>query len=164
MSFAALTPFAVFGAIAAVAWWLLESFNKGRGAADRRLDEIRDPRLRRRGGEESAIRKTDSMTKMLEKASPALAKPLQPKNEKEAGQLKLRLSYAGFRNESAASIFLGIKFVGLMFGLFLGGGSLLFMTGFNISGMFRAAMFAGGFFYAPDLGLYFLGKRRKDQI
>ena len=54
-----------------------------------------------------AVKKSDAMTKMLEKASPALAKPLQPKNELEAGKLKRKLPSAGFRSEAAGSIFLG---------------------------------------------------------
>ena len=55
-------------------------------------------------------------------------------------------------------------FIGLVIGLFLGGGSLLLFTGFSINGLFRAAIFAGGFFYFPDIVLWYLGKRRKDQI
>ena len=163
MDFALLTPFAVFGAIAAGAWWLLETFSRGRGTAQRRLEEFKDPRIRRRG-DESAMKKSDPMTRALEAASPALAKPLQPKNEFEANKLKLRLAYAGFRGETVSTAFLGMKFVGLIIGLFLGGGSLLLLTGFTINGMFKAAMCAGGFFYAPDLVLWWLGKRRKDQI
>jgi tight adherence protein C len=163
MDFALLTPFAVFGAIAAGAWWLLETFSRGRGNAERRLEELKDPRMRRRG-DEGAVKKADSMTRALEKASPALAKPLQPKNEFEANKLRQRLAYAGFRGETASTVFLGIKFVGLLIGLFLGGGSLLLFTGFTMNGLFKAAMFAGGFFYAPDALLWWLGKRRKDQI
>ena len=159
MDFMIITPLAIFGAIAAGAWWILDSITRGKASAERRLEELRDPSRR---GEEG--NKKQSMAKMLEKASPALAKPLQPKNEKEAGKLKERLSHAGFRSENAGTIFLGIKFVGLVIGLFLGGGSLLLMTGFTMNGLFRAAMFAGGFFYMPDLGLWYLAKRRKDQI
>ncbi len=41
------------------------------------------------------------MARMLEKASPGLAKPLQPKSEDEVGKLQLKLGYAGFRSEAA---------------------------------------------------------------
>ena len=54
------------------------------------------------------------MTKVLEKATPALARPLDPKSEAEIGKLKIRLSDAGFRGEHAGSVFLGLKFVGLL--------------------------------------------------
>ena len=66
-------------------------------------------------------KKQDAVSKMLEKASP-LAKPLQPKTENEVGKLKQRLGYAGFRSEAAVSVFLGLKFIGLMVGLFVCGG------------------------------------------
>ena len=161
MDFMIITPLAIFGAIAAGAWWLLDYITRGKAAAERRLDELRDPSRRR---DEEGGKKRDSMAKVLEKAAPALSKPLQPKSEKEVGALKQRLSYAGFRTETASTIFLGMKFIGLVIGLFLGGGSLLLLTGFTMNGLFRAAMFAGGFFYMPDLGLWYLGKRRKDQI
>ena len=35
------------------------------------------------------MKKSTPMTKMLEKATPALAKPLQPKSEVELGKLKI---------------------------------------------------------------------------
>ena len=68
---------------------------------------------------------------MLEKATPALAKPLQPKNEAELGKLKTKLANAGFRGEAAGSIFLGLKFAGLLAGLFLGGGTIASLRGIN---------------------------------
>ncbi len=162
MDFSILTPFAIFGAIAAGALWLLDFLTRRKGAAERRLEELKDP-SRRRNESSGGAKALDPMTKVLEKASPALAKPLQPKNEKEANKLRDRLSYAGFRTDTAPTAFLGMKFVGLVIGLFLGGGSLL-LTGFTINGLFRAGAFAGVFFYLPDLVLWYLGKRRKDQI
>jgi tight adherence protein C len=103
------------------------------------------------------------MARVLEKASPALAKPLQPKSEKEIGKLKLRLSYAGFRSEGAAGIFLSMKFIGLIAGFVLAGGAMLF-TGINRDAIVRTIGFAGFCFYMPDLGLWFLGRRRKEAI
>ena len=50
---------------------------------------------------------------MLERASPSLAKPLQPKNEAELGRLRTKLAVAGFRSEAAGTIYLGLKFTGL---------------------------------------------------
>ena len=65
------------------------------------------------------------------KRPPALAKPLQPKTEPELGKLKTKLANAGFRSETAGSIFLGLKFAGLLAGLFLGGGTVLPLHGFT---------------------------------
>ena len=123
------SPLAIFGMFAAVAWWVLEHVAAGKPRAIERLDELKNPR--KRNSAESALKKSDAVTKMLERATPALAKPLQPKNELEIGKLKSKLSYAGFRGESAGSIFLGLKFAGLIAGLFLGGGSIVAIKGMN---------------------------------
>ncbi len=49
--------------------------------------------------------------RLLERASPKMAKPLQPKTEAEVGKLRAKLNYAGFRSEAAPSIFLGLKII-----------------------------------------------------
>ena len=104
------------------------------------------------------------MTKMLEMATPALAKPLQPKTELELGKLKTKLSYAGFRGESAGSIFLGLKFAGLMAGLFFGGGTLLSLNGMKNHTLEYSLGLAGLLFYLPDVIVGILGKNRKQAI
>ena len=90
--FRKLVPFAMFGlfAVGGVV---------GAGAARPRASRgprngstsCSNPRQRRRGEAGSPVKKSDAMTKVLEKASP-MAKPLQPKSEAEAGKLKRRLS------------------------------------------------------------------------
>ena len=101
---------------------------------------------------------------MLEKASPSFAKPLQPKNEAEAGKLKNRLTVAGFRGETAGSIFLGLKFAGLVTGLLLGGGIMASLWGITQNSLMWSAIIAGGFFYLPDLVVAYLARRRREAI
>ncbi len=100
---------------------------------------------------------------MLEKASP-LAKPLQPKTEKEVGRLKARLGVAGFRSESAVSVFLGMKFIGLMLGLFVCGGPMLILNGATQNTVMYVILMAGGLFYLPDAVVWFIGRGRKQAI
>jgi tight adherence protein C len=157
-------PFALFGAFAAATWLLLEFFSSRKPRAEQRLDEFRDPKLRRRHEQPIAGKKGDAVTKVLEKATPALAKPLQPKNEEAAGKLKKRLAHAGFRTEAAPTIFLGLKFACLLLGVFLGGGWLLLVSGIGQSGLFRSVMVAGAMFYLPDAILFMLVKRRKEAV
>jgi tight adherence protein C len=103
------------------------------------------------------------MTRVLEKATPALAKPLQPSSEKEAGRLKQRLLQAGFRREDAATVFLGMKFLCLCIGFCLGGGGLLlFGTGYQ--SLLRCAGAACLMFFIPDILLYLIGSQRKTNI
>ena len=129
-----------------------------------RLAELKSPHGHRNAQADSALKKSAPVTKMLEMATPALAKPLQPKNEMELGKLKAKLSYAGFRGESAGSIFLGLKFAGLMTGLFLGGGTLLSLNGMDAHTMEYSMGLSGLLFYFPDFVVGFLGKNRKQAV
>ncbi len=158
-----MIPVALFGTFAALAWWTLDFIAARKPRALERLDELKSPH-KRRNAAESALKKQDAVTKMLEKASPALAKPLQPKNEAELGRLRTKLSVAGFRGETAGSIFLGLKFTGLIAGLFLGGGTITSLRGVSQSSMIWSIGLAGVLFYLPDLFVRFLGGRRKQAI
>lgn len=162
--FESMVPMALFGAFAALAWWVLDYMAAGKPRAVERLDELKDPRARRNSQADSAFKKPDAMTKMLEKATPTLAKPLQPKNEADLGKLKAKLAYAGFRGEAAGTIFLGLKFTGLVIGLFLGGGTITSLQGVSLHALEYSIALAGLLFYLPDLVVGFLGRGRKQAI
>src|SRR5438045_942700 len=132
ISFSKLVPFAIFGLFAAGAWVLLETLSSSKPRAEERLDELRNPTVRRRNGDESGspVKKSATVTKVLSKASP-LAKPLQPKSAEEVGKLRRRLSEAGLRSEGTVGIFLGLKFIGLLVGLACSGGTALVTTSFS---------------------------------
>ncbi len=164
ISWEKLLPLAVFGAIAAAAWWLLDMLATSKPRAEERLDEFKNPRARRREEDNSPTKKSATMTKMLAAASPTLAKPLQPKNEFEVSKLKGKLAQAGFRNESSVSIYLGLKFAALMAGVVLGGGTVMLASGINQKSLINTVAVAGVMFYLPGLVLWFLGKKRKDGI
>ena len=79
VDFAKFLPFAFFGAFAALAWVALEWMSARKPRAEQRLAELSDPNFRRRKGEDrSRSKRSDAMTKVLEKATPAFAKPLAP--------------------------------------------------------------------------------------
>jgi tight adherence protein C len=124
------------------------------------LEELRNPLGRRRG----QSKKQDTMSKMFEKAAPVLAAPLQPKTEAETGKLQQKLVQAGFRSPAAPGTFLGLKFTGLLAGLFLGGGTLLLTAGASNDTMMYTVMLTGFFFYIPDLIVGFIGRGRRQKI
>jgi len=159
-------PLAVFGLFAVVAWWLLERFGSGKPRAEQRLEEFNDPLARRRAKENAkkAEKKSEAMARMLQKASPTFAKPLQPKSEAETSKLKERLQHAGFRGEAGPSIFLGMKFVGLLIGLSLGGGTVLLTEGATQDSLIYVVAIVGGLFYLPDIVLWFLRRKRQQNI
>jgi tight adherence protein C len=164
ISFESLVPVALFGAFAAIAWWGLDLMMAAKPRAMERLDELADPRKRRSRASESALKQSDAFTRVLEKASPSLAKPLQPKNEAEVGKLKDKLAVAGFRGEAASSIFLGLKFAGLIAGLFLGGGLITSIRGVNQKSLLFSIVLAAFLFYLPALVVAYLGSKRKQAI
>jgi tight adherence protein C len=159
-----IVPLAMFGAAAALAWWALNFLAAAKPRTLERLEELKDPRKRRKAASESALKKSGALTSVLEKASPSLAKPLQPKNEAELGKLKLKLSNAGFRSEAAGSVFLGLKFAGLVLGLFLGGGLITSLRGVDQKSLIWSVGLAGLLFYLPDLVVGFMGRNRKQAI
>ena len=158
-----LIPFAIFGAFSTVVWLIADRFWRRSSKAEDRLD-----RLNRADGAESqdraVSRVSSAMSGLVKKATPRLAKPLQPKNEKDESKLKQRLSSAGFRSELAPKTFLAMKVICLAAGYFLGGGAMLFATGFTITAVLRVVLVAGLAFYLPDLVLFFITRRRYQQI
>jgi tight adherence protein C len=158
-----IVPAALFGLFAVIAWFVLGYFAADKSRAVERLDEIKDPSLRRKKQDGSAVKKTDAMTKVLEKAAGA-AKPLTPKNEFEANKLKARLSAGGFRGDAASSIFLGLKIVLAGTGLFLSGGTTMVVYGAVSKALLYTATVAGIMFFLPDVVLWFFVKNRKDSI
>ena len=164
LNFEQFIPFAVFGLFAALAWWVMGLVAAGKPRSLERLDELKNPRARRRDPDGAVLKKADAMARVLERATPALARPLTPRNEQEKGKLKQKLAIAGFRGESAVSIFLGLKFIGLLLGLFLGGGTILGLSGVSNRTLGAAIGLGGLFFYLPGVVVWFIGRSRKEGI
>lgn len=158
-----LIKLAIFGAVACGAWILLELLAKGKPRAEQRLDSLSDAG-RRRGDPTAVTKKADGMAKLLEKATPTMAKPLQPKSEAEVGKLRARLNYAGFRGDTAVSVFLGFKTICLAIGFLVGGGAMYFTKGATSQSLMWTIGIAGIAFYLPDVMLWYLKKVRQDNI
>jgi tight adherence protein C len=161
-----LVQIAVFGLIAAIAWLAFDWVTGRSSRAEQRLDDFKDPLARKRREEAAGPgkKKNDAMARMLEASAPMLAKPLQPKTEQQQSKLKLKLSHAGFRSEAAPQIFLGMKFIMLVIGVILGGGTTVALLGINQGSLFRIIMIAGGMFYFPDAIVFWLARKRKESI
>jgi tight adherence protein C len=162
-----LTKIAIFGAVACAAWLLLDVLAKGKPRAEARLEDFRDPSRRKGDGSGRArgvTKRSDGMTRLLAKASPTMAKPLQPKSEADVGKLRAKLNYAGFRSEAAPSIFLGLKVICLTVGFLAAGGTMFFTKGATQEAIMYTIGMAGVSFYLPEIILYFFKKSRQDNI
>jgi tight adherence protein C len=162
VSFSKLVPFAIFGLFAVGAWLILEMLAARNSRAQERLEGLRHP-SRRRNGDDAPVKKSATMSKVLAKASP-MSKPLQPKSAEEVGKLRRRLTEAGFRNETAVGIFLGLKFIGLIIGLTFSGGTALFTVGLTQKALFYTVLASAGMFYLPDAIVWLIARHRKDSI
>lgn len=164
ISAALATKLAIFAGVAIFVWVTIEFLGGGgRTRAQERLDEIREPHTRRTDGK-SRSKQGEAVSRMIEKATPALSAPLKPKTEEEVGKLRQKLQHAGFRSDTAPSIFLGCKIICLALGFFVGGGSMLLAKGASQEAIMYTILIAGVSFYLPDLVLWFRKKSRQDSI
>ena len=74
VSHSTVTQIAIFGATAAIVWWILDSFARQKPRAEQRLDEFREPNSRKSDGPRDARSKaTGAVARVLAKASPTLS-------------------------------------------------------------------------------------------
>ncbi|MCH2114333.1 MAG: type II secretion system F family protein [Pirellulales bacterium] len=165
MSSPLVIQLAVVGGVATVVWWLLDAMASKNLRTDQRLQDIREPNSRRadlwrdgKGG------KSGAMSRVLEKASPALAKPLQPKTDEEIGAARQKLNKAGFRGENATEVYWSLKMLGLAAGFFLGGGTVILIRGMDIDSITYAGAIALMMFFVPSVVLWLITKGRQDNI
>lgn len=161
MDYSTLIPIAAGGAAVAAVLLLMEWMKGSKPRLEERLEEVRDPSLRRRREEPRGA--TEAMKEALGRATPKFAKPLEPQNEKDASKLKQKLAEAGMRSDAATTFFLGSKVVALIIGGMLGlGGLFTFGIGFNT--ILRVAFVSLGMFFLPDIIVMLKTRKRKEEI
>lgn len=152
--FAAVLPFAAFGAFACAAWALLVLIPSGKTRAIERLQALRNAPKDRNPANDDALRR----------AADTLSKPLQPKDRLEHRQFKLRLANAGFNSPYAVELYLALKFTCIALGALLGSGGGLAYFGLNYRVIYGPVIGAGIGMYLPGLVLNVLRKIRHDRI
>ncbi len=155
-----ILPYAIFGAITAVIWFIVSLVGDKDSRTTERLEDIRDPSRRLKGEAESR----EGVSGLLGKAAPTLSKALQPKTELEESVLKIRLANAGFNSPNAPQFYLAIKFAAMIFGVVSGAGTGFFTWGMTQNGWTALVVGAGLGFYLPELILSYLKKKRTDNI
>jgi tight adherence protein C len=159
-----ITQVAVFGAIAAVAWWILDLMSRQKPRAEQRLDEYREPGSRKGDLGRDKPKAGGAMAKALAKASPALSAPLKPKSDADVNKTREKLNMSGFRGENAPQMYWALKVLALAAGFLLGGGTLAFTHGVTVDSLTYTGIIAGVCFYLPEVGLWLIKRRRQDNI
>lgn len=134
-----------------------------------RADEKTQERLERfgkvgQGDERGRAPGAEQLKDLLERAAPALAKPLTPQSEHEQSQLKVRLANGGWRGDNAVPIYLGIRFAFLLLGCFIALAVILPAYGFSQNGLMYMFIAVGICFYLPAIFVWLRVRKRKEQI
>ena len=157
-----LIPVLVFGGFVFGVFAVLSMLSQRNSRAAQRLDrfsrpaslaEIEDPKLQ----------KKDRFHGIMETAK-AFSAPLMPNTELEQSQLKLKLANAGFRSDSAVSIYLGLRFATFL--VFAVVSTLVFVPkhGLTLSALQPIVIYTGIGFYLPALVLWWIKRKRQQEI
>lgn len=162
MEFETLLPWLIFATATFFIWALINYLNTKSSRQDERLDELKNPMLRKENQQKS--NQSSSMGKMLEKAAPTLSKALQPKSEIEQSELAVRLANAGFNSPSAPQLYLTVKMIMLIAGGVFGGAIGFAVFGIRDNGFVTMGVVAGLGFYLPEAVIWYMKWTRQDKI
>lgn len=161
MSIDDLLPVVVFVGMVAGIYALMSAISTRNSLAENRLDRIGRPKSLAEIDESLEDQKFGGIKDAFSKMG---AKMEGQQSELERSALKVKLANAGFRSESAAAIYQGLRLVCLITGMIAGGGMLLFAGNFAMKTIAYSAAPALLGFYLPSLGLGFLRGQRQQEI
>jgi tight adherence protein C len=160
---AEVIPLVVFAAFVFAVWSVLSFISNRNSRAAERLDRISRPQSL--AELEDPKNKKERLAGVLETAK-ALAGPMMPKTQLEQNQLKIKLANAGFRSDSAVSIYLGLRLICLS--IFGTAGVAFCLQRFGLNVNYEWALWLGGAavigLYLPSLILWYLRKKRQEEI
>ena len=166
-SLTAIIPIFVFFMIVIGIWGVLSMISDRNARMYSRLErhsrpvtltDIEDPGLKR---------KAERFAGLADVAK-AMADPLMPKTESEQSKLRTTLTNAGFRGESAVAIYSGLRLVSLLIFSLLG--AAIFLPTYGIARetmtplIIRLGLMSIVGFYLPSIGLWWLKKKRQQEI
>jgi tight adherence protein C len=162
LSSAELMPIVVFVIFMSVTWWLLSMLSTRNSQAEDRLERLGRPKSLVEI--EMAQYEQKARFSGLKDKIAGLGGALEPQSELEKNSLRVKLANAGFRSESAASIYQGIRVACLL--AFLGPAVLIFLVrdGFTVRAFEFIIAFGGIGFYLPQIVLWHLRTTRQKEI
>lgn len=145
------------------AWTMLSMLSRRNlTRAEERLDRIGRPKSL--AEIELVQNKTQERFSSLKETMSSLGSALEPQSELEKNSLKIKLANAGFRSESAPSIYQGLRIASLL--IFLAPAVLIFglKSGFGFKMLQYTLIFGGIGFYLPSIVLWYLRTKRQQEI
>ncbi|MFQ3593982.1 MAG: type II secretion system F family protein [Gemmataceae bacterium] len=156
-------PILVFVALVAGVFAILTAISNRNSKAASRLDRISRPASLVELEESKATKKKERFGGMVE-AAKAMSAPLMPQTELEQSALRIELANAGFRSESAPSVYLGIRFVFLLTALIVSSSIFIPLYGLTWSALQPIVIIVGIGYYLPQLALWYLRTSRQQEI
>ena len=161
IGFAEIVPLLVFAGFVCGTWSVLSLISSRNSRAQDRLERISRPASLAEIEEPKA--KKERFQNVMETAK-ALSAPLMPKSEGETSALRNKLANAGFRSESAVSVYLGLRFASFMIISLIGVAIFLPKYGMTLAALKPIAGFVAVGFYLPAIILWFLRSKRQEEI
>ena len=163
VGFSDVVPLFVFGAFVAGVWAVLSAISQRNSRAHERLARLTRPASLAEIEDPKSVTKHERFQGVMETAK-ALSKPLMPQSELETNRLKVRLANAGFRSDGAVAVYLGLRFASFIGFLLLSLAIFLPRDGFTWAAGKYIILFAGIGFYLPNIILWWLRRKRQQEI
>ena len=163
VGFSDIIPLLVFAGFVALIWAVLSLISQRNSRAHERLARITRPASLAEIEDPRTTTKQDRFQGVMETAK-ALSRPLMPQTELETNQLKVRLANAGFRSDGAVAVYLGLRFASFIGFLLLSLAIFIPREGFTLAAGKFIVIFAGIGFYLPNVILWWLRRKRQQEI
>jgi tight adherence protein C len=157
-----LIPLIAFLGMVIGVWAILSVISQRNSRATDRLARISRPASLADMDDPSQVKK-DRFQGVMDTAK-ALSQPLMPQTELEQSQLKVRLANAGFRSDSAVSVYLGLRFGSLILFFLIGCGLFVPRYGLSLTTLKWMVGLTGFGFYLPNIILWYLRRKRQQEI
>jgi tight adherence protein C len=159
---AEVIPFVVFAAFVLGIWAILSSLSQRNSKAQERLARLSRPQSLM-DMDDLQSKKEDRLHGITE-AAKALSKPLMPQTELEQSALKVKLANAGFRSDSAMTVYLGLRFFSLIAFALVSIPVCISKYGLTLKGLGWTAVLIAIGFYVPNIVLWWIRRKRQEEI
>jgi tight adherence protein C len=157
-----ILPILVFVLIMLGTFWLLTLISSRNSVAEERLERIGRPKSL--VDLDMSVQESTQRFAGLKKAFEGLGASMEPQSELEKNSLKVTLANAGFRSDSAAAIFQGLRVATLLCMAVPAALFFFLKDGFTTDALLYTVIVAGLGFFLPKMALNYLKKARQQEI
>ncbi len=158
-----IVPFLVAVAVVAAIWSVLSLISERNSRMQDRLARHSRPASLAEIEDPKAGKKSERFQGLSDMAQ-AISQPMMPKSDLEQNELKIRMANAGFRSESAAAVYSGLRLASLGIGFVIALAVVLPRDDTAYNKMLWLFMITGIGFYIPAIVLWWIKSNRQQQI